>query len=71
MANLNLGQDVANKRETKKTAAQYVAKSFPLYLAVGMRRYGSLININSSGKDEKTIRWSYTYLIARSMNCAM
>ena len=31
MANLNLGQDdVANKRERKKTAAHIVAKSDPL-----------------------------------------
>ena len=44
MANLNLGQDVANK----KTAAHIVAKSYPLclYLAVRMHRYGSLFNIN-------------------------
>ena len=42
MANLNLGLDVANKRER-------VDKSYPLYLAVRMPRYGSLININPSG----------------------
>ena len=42
MANFNLGQDVANKREK-------LDKSFPLKQAVGMRRYGSLININPSG----------------------
>ena len=30
MANLNLGQDVANKRERKQTAAQIVAKAYPL-----------------------------------------
>ena len=30
MASLNLGQDVANKRESKKTAAHIVAKSNPL-----------------------------------------
>ena len=30
MANLNLGQDVANKRERKKTAAPIVANSCPL-----------------------------------------
>ena len=28
--NLDLGQDVANKRERKKTAAHKVAKSYPL-----------------------------------------
>ena len=49
MANLNLGQDVANKREIKYTAAHIVAKSYPLYLAEEMRRYGSLIYINPSG----------------------
>ena len=48
MASLNLGQDVANKRERKLTAAHVVAKSYPLYLAVRMRRYGSLIKINPS-----------------------
>ena len=30
MANLNLGQDVANKRERKRPAAHIVAKSYPL-----------------------------------------
>ena len=30
MANLNLGQDVANKRERKQTAAHIVVKSYPL-----------------------------------------
>ena len=46
MANLNLGQDVANNKERKQTAGHIVAKSYPLWQAVGMRRYGSLININ-------------------------
>ena len=41
MASLNLGQDVA--------AAHTVAKFDLLYLAVRMRRYGSLIKINPSG----------------------
>ena len=49
MANLNLGRDVANKRVRKYTAAHKVANSYPLYLAVRMRRYGSLIKINPSG----------------------
>ena len=50
MASLNLGQDVANKREIKQTDAHahIMAKSYLLYLAVRMRRYGSLININPS-----------------------
>ena len=30
MANLNLGQDVANKRERKYTVSHIVAKSYPL-----------------------------------------
>ena len=34
MANLNLGQDVANKRERKLTIAHVVAISYPLQLAV-------------------------------------
>ena len=33
MTNFNLGQDVANKREIKWTAALVVAKSLPLYIA--------------------------------------
>ena len=37
---------MANKRERKLTAAHLVAKSYPLYLAVRMGRYGSLINIS-------------------------
>ena len=50
MASLNLGQDVVNKKkELKQTAAHIVAKSYPLQQAAGMRRYGSLININPSG----------------------
>ena len=44
MASLNLGQDVANKRERK-----YIATYYPLYLVERMRRYGSLIKINPSG----------------------
>ena len=38
MAYLDLGQDVANKRERKYTTAH-----------LGMHRYGSLVNINPSG----------------------
>ena len=49
MANLNLCQDVANKRERKQRIAHIVAKSYPLWQAVRMRRYDSLININPSG----------------------
>ena len=30
MANLNLGQDLTNKRERKQTAAHIVARSYPL-----------------------------------------
>ena len=52
MANLNLGQDVANKRERKYTAAHIVAKYENLYQAAGMRRYGSLSNINPSAHDK-------------------
>ena len=48
MVLLILGQDVANKRERKYTAAHIVAKSQPLYQAAGMRRYRSLIIINPS-----------------------
>ena len=32
MSSLNLGQDVANKRERKELAAHIVAKYYPLYL---------------------------------------
>ena len=47
MANLNLGQDVANKSERiDQTAAHIVAKSNFLLQAVKMRRCSSLININ-------------------------
>ena len=54
MASLSLGRDVANKRERKYTAAHMVAKSYPLYLAaVRMRRYGSLIKTNPSGKNKQ------------------
>ena len=45
MAILNLGQNVANERERKYVAAYIVAKSYSLWQAFGMRRYGSLINI--------------------------
>ena len=44
MANLHLGQDVANNRERKKTISHIVAKSYPLVVVVGMLRYDSLIN---------------------------
>ena len=52
MVSLNIGQYVANKREKKLTAANIVAKSYPLYLAVRRRRYGSLIKINPSRQSE-------------------
>ena len=52
MANLNLGQDAANKRERKLTATH---KTYPLQLTVKMHRYGSLIKINLSGRDEKKV----------------
>ena len=42
MANLNLGQDVANNR---KRIGSY---SFSSQILLPMRRYGSLININPS-----------------------
>ena len=48
MASLNLGQDEANKGERKLTAHHIVANSYPLYLAVKMYRYSSLINIYHS-----------------------
>ena len=50
MASLNLGHDVAKKRERKQTAAHIVAKSYPLWQAIIMRRYGSLSNINPCGR---------------------
>ena len=46
MANLNLGEDVANKIKRKQNSS---TKSYPLQQPVEMRRYGSLININPSG----------------------
>ena len=50
MANLNLGQDVANKREKKiGIAGHIVAKSYSLKQAVQWSRHGSFININPSG----------------------
>ena len=53
MANLNLGQNVANNSENRKqTAAHIVAKSYPLWQAVGIHRYGSLANINLSGQKQ-------------------
>ena len=52
MASLNSGQDVANKRERKLTSAHIVAKSYLLWQAVRLRRYGSLININPSVLDQ-------------------
>ena len=51
MVNLNLSQDVANKREKILTAAhiKWPIKSYPTLLSSVMHRYGSLININPSG----------------------
>ena len=43
MANLNLAQDVAKKREKGTYCGQI------LWQAVNMRRYGSLINSNPFG----------------------
>ena len=52
MASLNLGQDVANKRERKQTAAHIVAKPYSLQPVAGICHYGSLININPSGLEK-------------------
>ena len=52
MASLNLGQDVANKREKMGISGHIVAKPYPLQQVVIIRRYGSLINSNPSGKEE-------------------
>ena len=60
MANLNLGQDVSNKRERKSTAAHIMAKSYPLYLAVKMCRYGSLIDIYPSAETLILLRFFYS-----------
>ena len=49
MANLDLGQDVANNTKRKQPTAHIVAKPYSQKLAVRMRRYCSLININPSG----------------------
>ena len=46
MANLNLGQDVANKREREK-----IGRAGHTQLAKKMSRDGSLININPSGSN--------------------
>ena len=46
MANLNLGQDVANKKEKINIAGHNSGQ------AVGMCPYGSLININPSKFDK-------------------
>ena len=54
MANLNLGQDVANKTKRKQTTTHIVAKSYRLQLAVRMCRYGSLIKIYPSEGKEVT-----------------
>ena len=43
MAIFNLGNDVANEREINQTAAHMEANLIP---QEGMRRFGSLININ-------------------------
>ena len=58
MASLNIGKDVANKRERKQTAAHIVTKSYPLYIAVKMCRYGSLINIDPSALHEVCFHFS-------------
>ena len=50
MVNLNLGQDVANRKSKKIDSCSYSGQIYSLYLAVGMRRYGSLIYINPSEK---------------------
>ena len=56
MVNLYLDQDVANKNERKLTSGHNVAKSYPLYEAVKMCRYGSLIiNINSSDTNQQRL----------------
>ena len=51
MENLNLFRPL-KERENRQLLIQ--AKSYPLYLAVRMRRYGSLIIINPSGLEKVT-----------------
>ena len=41
------------KEKEKKAAAHILAKSYSLYQAEGMRRYGSLINIKPSEQDKE------------------
>ena len=53
MANLILGQDVANKRERKQTADHILLRFYLLQKAAVIRRYGSLININPSCSYQK------------------
>ena len=40
------------EKENIDRTGHIVAKSYPLQLAVGISRYGSLININPSGVSE-------------------
>ena len=48
MANLNLGQDVANKMRKKIDSCSYCGQILYLIAAVKLSRYGSLINIHPS-----------------------
>ena len=48
MTNLNLGQDVANKRNKNRHLLIYMAKSYPLWEAQRIYRYSSPIYINLS-----------------------
>ena len=48
------------KEKENRQTAQVVAKSYPLQLVAGMYRYGSLININPSDKNEKLLEKTET-----------
>ena len=58
MANLNLGQDVAIKENEHRHVQILWPNHIPLQQASGMRRCGSLININPSGFSHERLRFA-------------
>ena len=62
MANVNIGQDVANKRKITCMAGHIVSK----YYSVKMSRYGSLINVNPSELSQVHIGKLFNFTIVSS-----
>ena len=72
MANLDLAQDVANKRERKYAANRNCGQIWSSIASWRMRRYGSLINIHPSVQKPAALLMLHEFgknSVKHSQNC--